>query len=298
MVQLNLYHVSLTKLDGNRHWTRSIRWNRFLLLVHTSHWIFLFHNPVDRKYVDSLRVYITHAQDVRIYLPSVSAISHQTPITIRIALWERRVSIIIVLGVLCIAHWALLYRTMFIVVSEWEASSKACVVVQTNPSMLNTTFFFSKLTSIYYSSHIFEYWHDTSASYGLWFYYPYLHCNRPPLPAFSQNRSLEASFSGRTCVFSCFILNELRPSSKYSSVIYVTCAIFSDWFEQVLNILNLNSKTSQIQIQIMSSFTYSFDFEAPMNMWVFLCFSVTIVWLLYPSQCWHGKSETDSVDYT
>jgi hypothetical protein len=32
---------------------------------------------------------------------------------------------------------------MFIVVSEWEPAVKACVVVQTNPSLLNTTFFFS-----------------------------------------------------------------------------------------------------------------------------------------------------------
>ncbi|KAF8164973.1 hypothetical protein B0H34DRAFT_648175 [Crassisporium funariophilum] len=60
-----------------------------------------------------------------------------------IALWERRKSVIMILGTLCLAHWALLYRTMFIVVSEWEPAVKSCVVVQTNPSMLNTTFFFT-----------------------------------------------------------------------------------------------------------------------------------------------------------
>uniref|UniRef100_A0A8H7Y101 Uncharacterized protein n=1 Tax=Psilocybe cubensis TaxID=181762 RepID=A0A8H7Y101_PSICU len=60
-----------------------------------------------------------------------------------IALWERRRSVVAVLGILCLAHWALLYRTMFIVVSQWDPVVKACVVVQTNPSMLNTTFFFS-----------------------------------------------------------------------------------------------------------------------------------------------------------
>lgn len=65
-----------------------------------------------------------------------------------IALWERRMSVIFALGTLCIAHWALLYRTMFIVVSQWEPSAKACVVVQTNPSILNTTFFFSEQTFI------------------------------------------------------------------------------------------------------------------------------------------------------
>lgn len=61
----------------------------------------------------------------------------------RIALWERRRSVIAILGTLCLAHWTLLYRTMFIVVSEWEPAVMACVVVQTNPSLLNTTFFFS-----------------------------------------------------------------------------------------------------------------------------------------------------------
>ncbi|KAF8901705.1 hypothetical protein CPB84DRAFT_1777231 [Gymnopilus junonius] len=59
------------------------------------------------------------------------------------ALWERRLSVVIPLGLLCVAHWALLYRTMFIVVSQWDPVLKACVVIQTNPSMLNTTFFFT-----------------------------------------------------------------------------------------------------------------------------------------------------------
>lgn len=57
---------------------------------------------------------------------------------------------IIVLGILCIAHWALLYRTMFIVVSQWDPSVKSCVVVQTDPSILNMTFFYSEL-SVYVS---------------------------------------------------------------------------------------------------------------------------------------------------
>ncbi|PPQ95490.1 hypothetical protein CVT26_008518 [Gymnopilus dilepis] len=59
------------------------------------------------------------------------------------ALWERRLSVVIPLGILCVAHWALLYRTMFIVVAQWDPQAKACVVVQTNPSLLNITFFFT-----------------------------------------------------------------------------------------------------------------------------------------------------------
>lgn len=60
-----------------------------------------------------------------------------------IALWERKRSIVIPLGVLCLAHWALLYRTMFVVIAVWDESRKACIVTATNPSLLNTTFFFS-----------------------------------------------------------------------------------------------------------------------------------------------------------
>lgn len=50
----------------------------------------------------------------------------------------------ITLGILCLAHWTLLYRTMFIVIAEWNEEQRACVVVATNPSLLITTFFFSK----------------------------------------------------------------------------------------------------------------------------------------------------------
>ncbi|KXN87874.1 hypothetical protein AN958_07883 [Leucoagaricus sp. SymC.cos] len=60
-----------------------------------------------------------------------------------IALWNRKKMVIGILGVLCLAHWALLYRTMFIVVAEWSSEAQACVVTQTSPSLLNTTFFFT-----------------------------------------------------------------------------------------------------------------------------------------------------------
>ncbi|KJA24497.1 hypothetical protein HYPSUDRAFT_136022, partial [Hypholoma sublateritium FD-334 SS-4] len=75
---------------------------------------------------------------------NMSILCASTSLMLRtIALWERRISVIVILGTLCFAHWALLYRTMFIVVSQWEPSARACVVVQTNPSILNTTFFFT-----------------------------------------------------------------------------------------------------------------------------------------------------------
>ncbi|KAJ6629203.1 hypothetical protein B0H10DRAFT_30170 [Mycena sp. CBHHK59/15] len=60
-----------------------------------------------------------------------------------IALWERKRSVVIPLGFLASAHWILLYRTMFVVRAIWEPALKTCVVVSTNPSLLNVTFFFT-----------------------------------------------------------------------------------------------------------------------------------------------------------
>ncbi|KAF8226507.1 hypothetical protein L208DRAFT_1425050 [Tricholoma matsutake] len=60
-----------------------------------------------------------------------------------IMFWECQKIIIILLGVLCLAHWALLYQTMFIVTAVWEDHTLGCVITGTNPSLLNTTFFFT-----------------------------------------------------------------------------------------------------------------------------------------------------------
>jgi len=60
-----------------------------------------------------------------------------------IALWNRKKLVMAVLGVLCLAHWGLLYRTMFIVVAEWDPTVGSCVVTQTSPSLLNVTFFYT-----------------------------------------------------------------------------------------------------------------------------------------------------------
>jgi hypothetical protein len=60
-----------------------------------------------------------------------------------IALWNRKLSVVIPLGILCVAHWALLYRGMFDVEAEWSEEAKACMVTAANPSLLNSTFFFT-----------------------------------------------------------------------------------------------------------------------------------------------------------
>ncbi|KAJ6516086.1 hypothetical protein C8R45DRAFT_958749 [Mycena sanguinolenta] len=60
-----------------------------------------------------------------------------------IALWERKRSVVIPLVFLALAHWVLLYRTMFIVKAAWDPKLNTCVVVSTSPSLLNVTFFFT-----------------------------------------------------------------------------------------------------------------------------------------------------------
>lgn len=60
-----------------------------------------------------------------------------------IALWERKPMVIIILGLMCTAHWVLLYRGMFVVIAEWNTEAKTCVVVETNTLYLNITFFFT-----------------------------------------------------------------------------------------------------------------------------------------------------------
>ncbi|KAJ7228855.1 hypothetical protein GGX14DRAFT_344925 [Mycena pura] len=60
-----------------------------------------------------------------------------------IALWERKRSVVISLGLLSLTHWILLYRTMFVVRAVWDSSLGMCVVASTNASLLNVTFFFT-----------------------------------------------------------------------------------------------------------------------------------------------------------
>ncbi|KAJ3875907.1 hypothetical protein F5051DRAFT_441994 [Lentinula edodes] len=60
-----------------------------------------------------------------------------------IALWERKLTVVVPLGLLCVAFWAILYRTMFIVRADWSDIARSCVVTSTEPSLLNVTFFFT-----------------------------------------------------------------------------------------------------------------------------------------------------------
>lgn len=75
---------------------------------------------------------------------NMTLLSSSTSLMLRtIALWERKLSIMVFLGVLCLAHWAILWRGMFIVEAAWDEPSGSCIVTQTNPGLLNVTFFYT-----------------------------------------------------------------------------------------------------------------------------------------------------------
>jgi hypothetical protein len=85
------------------------------------------HLPVDQNVRQHKRVYYIDAD-----------------IDYSIALWERKPAIYIPLGILCLGHWGLLYRGMFIVHASWDPVNGACLVSSTDPSLLKIIFFFSQ----------------------------------------------------------------------------------------------------------------------------------------------------------
>lgn len=63
---------------------------------------------------------------------------------IRIAIWERKWTVVGPLVLLCLAHWGLLYHGIIIVQSAWDPTTASCVVNQTDSAVLKFTFFASE----------------------------------------------------------------------------------------------------------------------------------------------------------
>ncbi|EIW62081.1 uncharacterized protein TRAVEDRAFT_57188 [Trametes versicolor FP-101664 SS1] len=57
-----------------------------------------------------------------------------------VAVWERKLAVAIPLGVLGLGLWALLWRGMFIMTAEYDATSLSCVVTTTKRTFLSITF--------------------------------------------------------------------------------------------------------------------------------------------------------------
>ncbi|KAI0346914.1 hypothetical protein BDW22DRAFT_1351210 [Trametopsis cervina] len=58
-----------------------------------------------------------------------------------LALWERKLFVAVPLGILALAHWAILWRGMFIIDAQYSSEAQGCVVNSTNHGLLMASFF-------------------------------------------------------------------------------------------------------------------------------------------------------------
>ncbi|KAJ3522561.1 hypothetical protein NM688_g8857 [Phlebia brevispora] len=73
---------------------------------------------------------------------NMAILSASTSLMLRtIALWQRDRRVVAILGFFCLAHWAILWRGMFIVHGAYSATDGGCVVTSTNHVFLNVSFF-------------------------------------------------------------------------------------------------------------------------------------------------------------
>lgn len=130
---------------------------------------------------------------------------------LRIALWERRLIIMVPLGVLSLAQWTLLYFTMFIVHADWDDQAKVCVVTQANPSLLNVTFFFSKSLSFMTAQSKTNH----QLSDGIRFRYPRCDFRRFNQETYCSYRPLEATLPRWSSLLLDLFLGKLYSSGGY-----------------------------------------------------------------------------------
>lgn len=103
-------------------------------------------DTVDRKYGHSLCIDIPHDPHVRTIQDHLFADLNFH--CYRIAIWERRLAVVIPLLVLCLGHWGVLYHGIIIVRATWNDTARACIVNQSNSAILKFTFFASEYYSL------------------------------------------------------------------------------------------------------------------------------------------------------
>lgn len=63
-----------------------------------------------------------------------------------VALWKSKLAVAVPLGVLCLVHWVVLWRGMFIIDAQYSPEAKACIVTNINHVLLVISFFTSAYT--------------------------------------------------------------------------------------------------------------------------------------------------------
>ncbi|KAJ7905603.1 hypothetical protein B0H14DRAFT_2490486 [Mycena olivaceomarginata] len=107
--------------------------SRYCMLFSFIGWIILFTNrhPIN---CGALSTFIFWAGNMVILCASTSLMLRT------IAIWEWKRSVVIPLILLALAHWVLLYRTIFVLEAVWDHDSGRCVIASTNRFLLNITF--------------------------------------------------------------------------------------------------------------------------------------------------------------
>ncbi|CAL1702301.1 unnamed protein product [Somion occarium] len=77
---------------------------------------------------------------------NLAILTASTSLMIRtIALWERQLKVVIPLCILCLAHWAILWRSMFLLAAVYDPTKHSCTVWSTNHVFLNVEFFMTMI---------------------------------------------------------------------------------------------------------------------------------------------------------
>lgn len=76
-------------------------------------------------------------------LPRRFVLRPLAPASLSLAVWERKLPVVAVLGVLCLAHWALLFRGMFIITATYSPTTLSCAVTTTKLLFLSITYWAS-----------------------------------------------------------------------------------------------------------------------------------------------------------
>lgn len=97
-----------------------------------------------RKHDFSLFFNLSHASNVSIKTSPPDPTDFSLSLS-SVALWERKPIVVVPLGIMSIGLWTVGYRTMFIVRAAWSDAAGTCVVVGSDPSLLNVLYFYSKL---------------------------------------------------------------------------------------------------------------------------------------------------------
>ncbi|KZT26939.1 hypothetical protein NEOLEDRAFT_1131428 [Neolentinus lepideus HHB14362 ss-1] len=100
---------------------------------------------------------------------NMSILAASTSLMLRtIALWERSLKVVIPLGILCLAHWGLLWFGMFIVHAEWVPEEASCSVDKTNHTFLSINLFYTMGFDLIVFCLTFAALIRTEARSGLW----------------------------------------------------------------------------------------------------------------------------------